>query len=214
MALISTLLPSEPRCEIALIYANRSLDQVIFAAALQALEAEHAGRLRVHHTFEQPPSLARLLDDEALATDPEAEFMICGPTPMMTIARELLAERGIPDTQIHVENFLAPRLDAAATDKLRGPQAITIAIAGREVGLTVQPGQSILEAGLAAGLSMPYSCAMGGCAACKVVLERGAVIMREPNCLIASERASGYVLACVANPTEPCRVRVADPVET
>jgi ferredoxin-NADP reductase len=209
MALMHTLLPSEPSCEIALIYANRSAAQVIFADELRELEAEHAGRLRVQQTLEHPcdhPTLGRLLDAEALARAADVEFMLCGPAPMMAIARELLSERGVASTRIHSENFLAPRL--ADTTKLRSPQAITVVIGGREIGVVVQPGQSILEAGLAAGLAMPYSCAMGGCAACKVKLERGAVLMREPNCLAASERASGYVLACVANPTEPCRVRV------
>jgi ferredoxin len=66
----------------------------------------------------------------------------------------------------------------------------------------------VLEAGLAAGLPMPYSCAMGGCGACKIRLERGEVVMREPNCLGAREREAGYVLACVSNPAGPCRLRV------
>ena len=219
MALIRTLLPSERSCEIALIYANRSAAQVIFADALRELEAEHGGRLRVHQTLEDPPlgwtgsigacdrsTLGRLLDAEPLAGDPEVTFMLCGPAPMMASACELLRERGVASERIFSENFLAPRL--AETAKPSNPQAITVAIGGRQIGVVVQPGQSILEAGLAAGLAMPYSCAMGGCAACKVKLERGAVIMREPNCLVASERAAGYVLACVANPTEPCSVKV------
>jgi ring-1,2-phenylacetyl-CoA epoxidase subunit PaaE len=210
MALIRTLLASEPHCEIALVYGNRSPEQVIFAAALRELEATWRDRLRVHHTFEQPPPLDRLLDAEALAHDPAAEFLLCGPAPMMELARELLAARGVAPTRLHCENFLAPRLDEAASDRLRSPQAMTIAIGGRDVGVVVQPGQSILEAGLAAGLPMPYSCTMGGCAACKVKLERGSVLMREPNCLAASERAAGYVLACVANPTAPGSVRVED----
>ena len=221
MALIRTLLPSERSCEIALIYANRSAEQVIFANELRELEAEHAGRLRVQQTLEHAPpgwtgsigacdrnTLVGLLDAEPLAHDPEAHFMLCGPAPMMASARELLSERGVAASRVFTENFLAPRLAEADSSKLRSPQAITVAIGGREVGVVVQPGQSILEAGLAAGLAMPYSCAMGGCAACKIKLERGAVLMREPNCLVASERAAGYVLACVANPTAPCRVVV------
>lgn len=221
MALIHTLLASEPNCEIGLIYGNRSAEQVIFAEELSQLAREHGQRLRVHQTLERPlpgwtgsigacdrPTLARLLDAEPLAHDSETQFMLCGPAPMMAIADQLLRERGIAAARIFTENFLAPRLAEADSDKLRSPQAITVAIAGREVGVVVQPGQSILEAGLAAGLPMPYSCAMGGCGACKVELERGSVLMREPNCLAASERASGHVLACVASPTEPCRVRV------
>jgi ring-1,2-phenylacetyl-CoA epoxidase subunit PaaE len=210
MALLRTLLPSEPHCEIALLYGNRSAEQVIFAAALRELEADYGNRLRVRHTFEQPPPLERLLDAEVLARDPEAEFMLCGPAPMMELARELLAAREVASSRIHCENFLAPRLDDTASNQLRSPQALTIAIAGREVGVVVQPGQSILEAGLAAGLPMPYSCAMGGCGACKVELVRGTVVMREPNCLVASERAAGAILACVASPTTPGSVRVED----
>lgn len=229
MAMISTLLPSSPDCSIALFYANRSADQVIFAEALRELEVEHRDRLRVHSILEQPPpgfggfggavgrcdrpTLARLLDAEPLAASPTAEFLLCGPGPMMEIAGELLLERGVAATRIRRETFLAPQLDDAAAMP-RSPQAITVAIGGREVGVVVQPGQSILEAGLAAGLPMPYSCAMGGCAACKVKLERGAVIMRSPNCLSAGEREAGFVLACVANPTEPCRVRVGGSQES
>lgn len=221
MALLHTLLPSEHACEIALIYANRSAEQVIFADELRELETQHAARLRVQQTLEHPPpgwtgsigpcdrsTLANLLDAEPLANNPETSFLLCGPAPMMAIADELLRERGIAASRIFTENFLAPRLAEADSDKLRSPQALTVAIAGREVGVVVQPGQSILEAGLAAGLALPYSCAMGGCAACKIKLERGSVIMREPNCLVASERAAGYVLACVASPTAPCRVIV------
>ena len=221
MALIRTLLASEAECELALIYANRSADEVIFAEALRELATRYPGRLRVQQTLEQPPpdwtgatgrcdrpTLTRLLDQEPLAARADVEFMLCGPTPMMDIARALLGERGVASTRIHTESFLAPQLDAAADAQLRSPQAVTIALGRRELAVVVQPGQSLLEAGLAAGLAMPYSCAMGGCAACKVKLERGAVIMREPNCLGASERAAGYVLACVANPTEPCRISV------
>jgi ferredoxin len=62
------------------------------------------------------------------------------------------------------------------------------------------PGQSLLDAGLAAGIAMPFSCAMGGCGACKVRLVEGQLEMDEPNCLTGPERAEGYVLTCVGHP--------------
>jgi ring-1,2-phenylacetyl-CoA epoxidase subunit PaaE len=217
MALLRTLLPNH---EIVLIYANRSPRDVIFAAALTALEAEHAPRLRIHQVLEQPPpqwsgavgradkpTLACVLDGIPLASEPDVEFLLCGPAPMMAAARELLREREVPEARIHSESFLAPHLRADAQAQLRS-QALTIVANGRETGLVVAPGQTVLEAGLAAGLALPYSCAMGGCGACKIVLERGEVIMREPNCLGTREREAGLVLACVANPTSPCRLSV------
>jgi ring-1,2-phenylacetyl-CoA epoxidase subunit PaaE len=222
MALIRTLLPSEADCTIALIYANRSPEQVIFADALRELEAAHPPRLILRELLEQPPAdwpgargrcdrptLAALLDALPLAGDPEAEFMLCGPTPMMDGALELLGERGVEPGRIHKESFFSPSLADSQRVPTR-PQAVTFVLPGREVGLLVQPGQTLLEAGLAAGLALPYSCTMGGCGACKQTVERGAVIMREPNCLSADERAAGSVLACVSQPSGPCRVLVSD----
>jgi ferredoxin-NADP reductase len=228
MALLRTLLPLERDCEIALIYANRSAKDVIFASALAQLQAEYGPRLTVHALLEHAPddgeqwsagqghwvgrgdvpTLARVLDQLALALDPAAQFLLCGPAPMMAAARELLHARAVPAERVHAENFLAPRLQADATAKLRAPQALTIVTPRREYAVVVQPGQTLLEAGLAAGVDMPYSCAMGGCAACKVELVSGEVIQREPNCLAAGERERGQVLACVANPTTACRVRL------
>ena len=65
---------------------------------------------------------------------------------------------------------------------------------------------SALQAGLEAGVPLGYSCAMGGCGACKVKLLSGSVHMDEPNALTAQEREQGYVLACIAHPTEPVEV--------
>ena len=61
-------------------------------------------------------------------------------------------------------------------------------------GIHVEPGQTILEAALAADVDLPFSCAMGGCGACRVRLDAGRVHMEEPNCLSRGEREQGYVL--------------------
>lgn len=220
MAMLRTWLPSEPDRAIALIYANRSMQDVIFAQALAELEAEHSPRLSIHHVLEQPPphwsgavgrgdtpTLARLLDAIPLAHAGDVEFLLCGPAPMMAGARELLREREVPSHRIHSESFVAPNL---RSDLRLRSEPVTIIADGRETGLLVAPGQTLLEAGLAAGLALPYSCAMGGCGACKLALERGEVVMREPNCLTERERERGMILACIANPASPCCVRVPE----
>lgn len=223
MAMLRSYLPAQPELRVTLIYANRSRADVIFADALAQLEAEFAPRLRVVHVLEQPPhewtgargrcdadTLAAVLDSRPQLIAEHVEVLLCGPTPMMDGARGLLRERGLDDNgaRVHVESFVAPQLRAEAQAQVRGPQPLTVIVEQREIGLVVRPGQTVLEAGLAAGLPLPYSCAMGGCGACKVELERGEVVMREPNCLSERERASGHVLACVSNPISPCRVRV------
>lgn len=59
-------------------------------------------------------------------------------------------------------------------------------------------GQKFLDAGLAAGAPMPFSCMSGECGACKCRLVSGEVEHgpHSPDALSAQERASGMILAC------------------
>lgn len=69
-------------------------------------------------------------------------------------------------------------------------------------GKTIRIGedQTLLDAGLAAGFTLPFSCTAGGCAACRVKLVSGKVEMDPPNCLTDEEIAEGYCLLCVGHP--------------
>jgi ferredoxin len=55
----------------------------------------------------------------------------------------------------------------------------------------VEPGQTLLDAGLAAGLPMPYSCTVGSCQECVVKLLSGNVSRQEED---------GRVLTCTSAP--------------
>jgi ferredoxin len=137
---------------------------------------------------------------EACAIDDRASFYLCGPEPMMRASRAALVARGVASDRILEERFTMPHLRVRAANAAAvSPQLLTIRANGagvREVYVAAE--QTMLEAGLTAGVKMDYSCTMGGCAACKVRLCEGDVEMEEPNCLSAAERKQGYVLACVA----------------
>jgi ferredoxin len=89
-----------------------------------------------------------------------------------------------------------------------GPQPVEICVGGVSHRVMAASGETVLEAGLAAGLPMPFSCAMGGCGACQVTLLEGEVRMEEPHCLTREERARGRVLACVSRPVSPVKVEL------
>jgi ferredoxin-NADP reductase len=220
MAILHTLAELEPHSELVLVVGNRGVDDIVFARELEQLAARHAPRVAIVHALEQPPpdwtgvvgrldapTLDGILTTLPIAAAPACEFLLCGPAPLLAAAKTLLRERGIPDARVHEEVFLQPHL-RDDQQRTSAPQPLTLVQRERELGLVVQPGQTLLEAGLAAGLAMPYSCTMGGCGACRVQLERGAVVMSEPNCLSEREREAGEVLACIASPTQPCKVRV------
>lgn len=65
----------------------------------------------------------------------------------------------------------------------------------------VAPGQSLLEAALAAGVSLPRSCRNGTCRACRCQMLSGAVRYRiDWPGLSPDEREAGEILPCVALP--------------
>ena len=72
--------------------------------------------------------------------------------------------------------------------------------------MQVAAEETVLDAGLRQGIDLPFSCTMGGCGACKAKLVSGDVLLPEPNCLTAEERAQGQVLLCVAHPRRGSRV--------
>lgn len=69
------------------------------------------------------------------------------------------------------------------------------------VTVPVAPGQSLMEAALAAGVRMPASCRNGTCRTCMARLVEGRVHYRVdwPG-VLAEERAEGFTLPCVALP--------------
>ncbi len=94
---------------------------------------------------------------------------------------------------------------------------VTVLPANRE--FTVEPGQTVLDAALAAGIVLPYSCRNGTCSTCE-----GRVVSGEYDAgpapariLDAADLARGHTLLCQARPTsdlvvEAREVRMADDI--
>ncbi len=137
---------------------------------------------------------------------------VCGPEPMLVAARELLLERGVDPAKLHEERFSAPQRRGSAPARGSVAAPVTIRRRGRPAGegavVIVPAGATLLEAATAAGQDMPFSCAVGGCGACRVRVLEGEVVMDEPNCLSEEERAAGYALTCCGAPVGPCAIEV------
>ncbi|MET7641088.1 2Fe-2S iron-sulfur cluster-binding protein [Streptomyces sp. NPDC005438] len=201
------------RDRIALLYSSRSREDVIFADDLSRLEAEHPDRLSVTHVLTRS---AGRLDAEgvrrwvtALSVSDGAHYYVCGPGPLMDTVREVVHALGVPEECLHQERFShAPGAGAEAT----GPRRMRIEENGDLVGdAVVEPGQTLLDAGLAAGLPMPYSCTVGSCGECVVRLLSGEVSQAEPHCLTPEREAEGYVLTCVGGPLSRVTLDIGQP---
>ncbi len=69
---------------------------------------------------------------------------------------------------------------------------------------------TLLRAGLRAGLGLPYECNAGSCGTCKVELLEGQVTSLRPDApgLAERDRAKNRVLACQSRPATACRIKV------
>ena len=69
---------------------------------------------------------------------------------------------------------------------------------------------TLLRAGLRAGLGLPYECNAGSCGTCKVELIEGQVTSLRPDApgLSERDRVRNRVLACQARPTTDCTIKV------
>ncbi|MEO0324476.1 MAG: ferredoxin--NADP reductase [Myxococcota bacterium] len=218
ISVAESVLAMEPGSRVTLLYGNRRAEDVIFRRRLGAMVARFQDRFRVAHVLEETGGdlacTPGRLDAErvrerlqALGLGPELEVYLCGPTGMMKAAREALEAEGF--ARIHEERFQRP--EARSTIGAELPRrTLSVSFARGETcdTVAVAPGQTLLEAGRAAGLALPFSCAMGGCGACRVRLTEGQVVMEEPNCLSPEEREAGQVLACVARPLSPAALEL------
>jgi ferredoxin-NADP reductase len=200
ISLAETLLREEPQSRAVLLCGNRCEEEIIFRERLAALEAEFASRLVVQHALDQPPTnwngVTGALDGartlQLLGTTDADAYYVCGPEAMMTDVCNALAGAGVAPDRVRTERFAY----ASSTTTRIPTHSAELTFTASGVRVTAKPGQTILQAGLEAGVDLPSSCTMGGCGACKVRRTSGEVAMSEPNCLSDREREAGYLLAC------------------
>jgi ferredoxin-NADP reductase len=199
ISIIKSALATTAR-EIALVYANRSAESVIFRDELERLRLASDGRLSVHHHLD---SAHGFLDAAACAalveSQTHADFYVCGPGPYMDVVEAGLARREIARSQIFIERFEMPA-DVPAVTEISRTESILIRLDRRKHAIAYKPGDTILDAARRAGLSPRFACRAGNCATCIAHLDEGRATMRVNNALSADEVEAGWVLTCQAIP--------------
>lgn len=66
--------------------------------------------------------------------------------------------------------------------------------------VSVDAGEHVLDAALAAGIDLPYSCLQGWCLTCAARLVDGEVDQSDSRRYFAQDRAEGFMLPCTARP--------------
>ena len=217
LSIVATLLATEPKSRVLLIYGNRAIGRTMFLDDVLALKDRYLGRLTVHCVMSQEPQdvelfngridAARLRDFARTEFDPRRtdEFFLCGPGTMVKELAAALKDLGATG-RIHVERFAVDGAARAATTEAanaavdRGAE-VAVTIDGRQRAFRMATGRTILESAEAAGLVLPYSCRAGVCSTCRTKVVSSTVAMDRNQALEDWEVQAGFVLCCQARPT-------------
>ena len=133
-------------------------------------------------------------------------FYLCGPETMITTVKNVLIENNVAKKNIHFELFTTTATNESNNEisSGNGITKVTVLVDEEEETFEMSQKQTILEAAIAKGIDVPYSCQGGICSSCIAKVTDGRAMMSQNNILTDNEVAEGFILTCQAHPTSPC----------
>ena len=124
---------------------------------------------------------------------------------MVTDARALLVELGVPPARVHQELFyvddVPPEPVRGDEGTVEGPSAqVTVVLDGRSTTLALPRGEPVLDSAQRVRADLPFACKGGVCGTCRARVTAGAVEMRRNYALEPAEVEAGFVLTCQSLP--------------
>jgi ring-1,2-phenylacetyl-CoA epoxidase subunit PaaE len=219
ISIVSTILESEPRAQVLLVYANRTQRSVMFLEELHGLKDRFADRFQLVHVLSREQQDVELfsgrLDGDRLSrilksllpAEEVDEWLLCGPQQMVVDLRDVILDHGVEAHTIHTELFHAdpaPPVRRPVATSVEGASHVTIRLDGRASDLELRGDDvGVLEAALEVRSDLPFACRGGVCGTCRAKLVEGTVAMDVNYALEPEELADGYVLTCQSHPTSP-----------
>jgi ring-1,2-phenylacetyl-CoA epoxidase subunit PaaE len=211
MALLKSTLARERRSRFTLVYGNRTTRSILFRDQLADLKDRYVDRFQLIHVLSRQAQDVELfngwLDADCLrrlaatlVPLPDIdEVFICVPQPTSHSLRETLRELGVASGRVHFELFGTPHV-APPTTANGADHHLSVIARGVRSEIELDANTTVLEAGLAAGLELPFSCRDGVCATCRAHLDEGNVNMAANYALEPWELERGFVLTCQSRP--------------
>lgn len=220
LSLIKTALDIEPASSFTLFYGNRASSAVLFREEIEDLKNRYMERFSLVYIMSREHQDIDLFNgrlDGAKVHQLLGAWMdpaqidyafVCGPQDMTESVIQALQDKGLEKSQIKFELFGSPKGPRALrtgqeTGKAPGRAEceVTVIQDGLTRTLTIEKNKdSVLDAALAQGIELPYSCKGGVCSTCRCKVVEGEVDMDANFALEDYEVARGFVLCCQSFP--------------
>lgn len=222
ISILKTILYSEPKSTVTLIYGNKNTRSIMFKEELEDLKNIFLERLNLFFLLSREkldaPLLSGRIDREkldlffskVLSLEEFTDAFLCGPESMVLTAKEMLKSRNMPEKNIHLELFTTPGQDVAAV-ALKANEIpdfdpasesmVSLKLDGKTYEFNLKyNAESILDAALLQGADLPYACKGGVCCTCRAKLVEGEVDMTVNFGLEHDEVEAGFILTCQSHP--------------
>jgi ring-1,2-phenylacetyl-CoA epoxidase subunit PaaE len=219
LSIVKTTLLAEPHSRFTVLYGNRASSSVIFRDELAELKDVYMERLNLVYVMSREPQDIELFNGRInqdkcrqlfrhwLRVEDIDYAFVCGPEDMMHGVSKALQEAGMAKERIRIELFAAGavrEVREARSHYAREAKHLTevvVIMDGNHASFTMDKDkESLLDAGLRAGIDMRYSCKGGVCSTCRCKVVEGTVDMDVNYALEDYEVARGFVLSCQSFP--------------
>ncbi len=213
MSMSRWLLDTCKPAQIDFIHSSPNADSTIFQNRLQLLDQTYSNfNLRQLFSHPEQAEQAQLFNaqwlNENITDLADTEVYVCGPQAYMQAVEEALNARGFDMSRFFKESFQPEISQEENTEMNAAVETFALDIEGQKA-ITINQGQSILDAVEAAGIAMASACRSGVCGACKCQITDGTAESTSLVSLTPDEIAEGFILACSATVSTDGAVKIA-----
>ena len=211
LSMIKAVLQREPSSSFTLIYGNKSSEETMSKAELDALSVTYDTRFNLHYVFSrqnEEGSLFGRIDKghtnyfikNIYKNWSFKTTFLCGPEEMIKTVSATLKENRYKESQILFELFTASVNEESSSQIKEGQTEVTVLLDDEEFTFTMKQTDDILAAALRNDVDAPYSCQGGVCSSCLAKVTEGKALMAKNNILTDDEVDDGFILTCQAHP--------------